>query len=201
MFSQLLLLSASLAATLPLAAAAPANPSSASPNRIPSRTTSSPRITHSVVAGRPGLRFDPENIVAEVGDVVEFHFLPRNHSVVEASFDAPCAPRDDSAPGSPTTFFSGFFPVSPNPDGSVAQSPEVFQIEVRDDKPIWFYCAQNNGRHCQNGMVGAINQRFDTPKTLEAFRRAAAAVPGDSAVLPQVQGGWRGPNPNPNGGF
>ncbi|KAL2162489.1 hypothetical protein VTH06DRAFT_7403 [Thermothelomyces fergusii] len=201
MFSQLLLIAASLAATLPLAFAAPANPSSASSDRIPSRTTSSPRITHSVVAGRSGLRFDPENIVAEVGSIVEFHFLPRNHSVVEASFDAPCVPRDDRAPGFRPTFSSGFFPVSPNPDGSVAQSAEVFQIEVRDDKPIWFYCAQNTGRHCQNGMVGAINQRFDTPQTLEAFRRAAAAVPGDSGILPGVQGGWRGPNPNPNGGF
>src|SRR5690606_31676288 len=145
-----------LAATVPLAAAAP---SRVSGSRIPSHTTSDPRTTHTVAVGRAGqLIFDPDNIVAEVGSIVEFHFLPRNHSVVEASFDNPCQPRDDSAPGSRATFYSDFFPVQPNPDGSLPQSPEVFQIEIQDTNPIWFYCAQNNGRHCQSGMVGAINQ-------------------------------------------
>ncbi|KAL2192845.1 hypothetical protein P885DRAFT_81858 [Corynascus similis CBS 632.67] len=199
MFNQLLLVAASLAATLPLATAAPAaaaGPSSANINPIPNRTTSSPRITHTVVAGRPGLRFDPENIVATKGSIVEFHFLPANHSVVEAAFDAPCVPKDAGS-----SFYSGFFPVSRNPDGSVRQSGEVFQIEVKDDKPVWFYCAQNNGRHCQSGMVGAINQDFNSAKNLAAFRRAAAGVSGPAGVKAQVQGGWRGPNPNPNGGF
>jgi hypothetical protein len=28
-------------------------------------------VTHTVVAGRGGLRFDPDNVVAEIGDVVE----------------------------------------------------------------------------------------------------------------------------------
>jgi len=194
MFSQILLLAAA-AATLPLALAAPTQPSPAG-NNLPSRTNSDPRITHSVVAGRPGLRFDPENIVAAVGDIVEFHFLPANHSVVESSFDAPCVPKDADA-----SFFSGFFPVSKNPDGSVAQSPEVFQIEIKDDKPVWFYCAQNKGSHCQSGMVGTVNQKIDSGKTLEVFRQAAAGVQGPSGVKAAVTGGWRGPNPNPQGGF
>jgi plastocyanin len=157
--------------------------------------TAPPRATHSVVAGRPGLRFDPENIVAEVGDIVEFHFLPANHSVVEASFANPCVPKDA------TSFYSGFFPVSKGADGSVRQSDEVFQIEVKDDKPIWFYCAQDKGRHCQSGMVGVVNQKFDSGKTLEVFRTAAAAVQGPSGVQPVVQGGKREANPNPLGGF
>lgn len=44
-------------------------------------TSSAPKTTHTVVAGRGGdspLRFDPDNIVAEVGSIIEFHFLPVN---------------------------------------------------------------------------------------------------------------------------
>ncbi|KAG7286695.1 hypothetical protein NEMBOFW57_009006 [Staphylotrichum longicolle] len=161
----------------------------------PSKTDSSPRITHTVVAGRPGLRFDPENIFAEPGSIVEFHFLQLNHSVVEAAFAAPCQPKDAAS------FYSGFFPVPKNADGSASQSKEVFQIEVKDDKPIWFYCAQDKGRHCQSGMVGVVNQKVDSGKTLEVFRTAAKGVEGPAGVQAAVQGGWRGENPNPLGGF
>jgi plastocyanin len=104
--------------------------------------TSPARTTHTVVAGRPGLRFDPDNIVATPGSIIEFHFLPANHSVVESSFASPCVPKDAAS------FYSGFFPIAQNLDSSVAQSSEVFQIEIQDDKPIWFYYAQEKGRHC-----------------------------------------------------
>jgi hypothetical protein len=159
----------------------------------PSKTASAPQTTHTVVAGRGGegtLRFDPDNIVAAPGAIVEVHFLPANHSVVEASFGAPCVPKDEAS------FFSGFFPVAMNADGGVAQSGEVFQFEVRDEKPVWFYCAQ--GRHCQAGMVGVVNQGA---RTLREFREAAGKVVGPAGVQAQVQGGWRGENPNPLAGF
>jgi plastocyanin len=193
MLSQALLL---VVAALPLITAAPAANPTTTVQRAPDGTADAPRTTHTVVAGRPGLRFDPENIVAEAGSIVEFHFLQLNHSVVEAAFGSPCQPKDASS------FFSGFFPVPRNADGSASQSAEVFQIEVRDaDTPIWFYCAQNTGRHCQSGMVGVVNQKVDSGNTLEVFRANAAKVQGPSGVLAQVQGGWRGPNPNPLGGF
>ncbi|KAH6842377.1 hypothetical protein B0I37DRAFT_417558 [Chaetomium sp. MPI-CAGE-AT-0009] len=102
----------------------------------PNLTHPSPVTTHTVVAGRGGLRFDPDNIVATPGSVIEFHFLSANHSVVEAAFDAPCLPKDA------TSFDSGFFPVAASPDGGVQQSGEVFQFVVRDERPVWFYCAQ-----------------------------------------------------------
>ncbi|GAB1316403.1 hypothetical protein MFIFM68171_06613 [Madurella fahalii] len=152
-------------------------------------------FTHTVVAGRGGLRFDPENIVAPVGSIVEFHFNPLNHSVVESSFAAPCQPKDAAA------FFSGFFPVPRNPDGGASQSDEVFQVEVKTPAPIWFYCPQNTGRHCQSGMVGVINQDFDGDKTLAKHKELAAKVEGPSGVQPQIQGGVRMENPNPLSGF
>jgi plastocyanin len=154
----------------------------------PSKTVSLTGVTHTVASGRGGLHFEPNNIVAEIGDVVEWHFLPKNHSVVQSSFGEPCKPLDGNQ-----GFFSGFFPIAEG------QSTEVFQIVVENKTPIWFYCGQTTGNHCQNGMVGAINQNFDGPNTLSKFTQLAAGT-GVSTVPPYIQGGSRIPNPNPLAG-
>jgi plastocyanin len=185
-----------LLAVLAGAAATLALPTSTTTtNSLPDLTARAPLTTHTVVAGRGGLRFDPDNIFAEPGSIVEFHFLPANHSVVEAAFEAPCAPKDAAS------FDSGFFPVPASADGAAVQSGEVFQFTVRDDgKPVWFYCAQGN--HCKAGMVGVINQVVDSGKTLREFKEAAGrfdeAVSGNQG---RVQGGLRRENPNPLSGF
>ncbi|KAF3188978.1 hypothetical protein TWF106_000968 [Orbilia oligospora] len=110
--------------------------------------------------------FEPAEIQAAVGDLIQFQFHPLNHSVVRASFADPCIPIEDSPAGNGTVgFFSGFMPV--------AESAEVmptFTIRVENDKPIWFYCSQ--GRHCQAGMVGAINPTAE--RTLADFTSRAA---------------------------
>lgn len=110
--------------------------------------------------------FEPAEIRAEVGDLIQFQFHPLNHSVVRASFADPCMPIEDSPAGNGTEgFFSGFMPV--------AESAEVmptFTIRVENDKPIWFYCSQ--GRHCQAGMVGAVNPTAE--RTLADFVSRAA---------------------------
>ncbi|KAK0650003.1 hypothetical protein B0T16DRAFT_411022 [Cercophora newfieldiana] len=184
-----------LAAALGVVSAAPAHHTAAVPAytttapEVPSKTYTQPRVTHSVAVGRGGLRFEPDNIFALVGEVVEFHYAPRNHSVAESSFDKPCQPKDATA------FNSGFFPVAEG------QSSEVFQIVVKDTKPIWFYCGQTNGNHCQSGMTGVINQRIDSAATLSAHRDLARARVAPSEVLPYVQGGARIANPNPLSGF
>jgi len=177
----------SAAALLSAASAAPA------PTGTVNTTTKVQKAagaTHTVAVGRAGqLRFDPENVVAEIGDIVEFHYLPRNHSVAQSSFENPCMPQDASS------FFSGFnFAVSEG------QSKDVFQIEIKDHKPIWYYCSQPNGLHCKNGMTGVINQNFDGQKTLAAHKALAAKV--QAPVQPAVvQGGKIIPNPNPLGGI
>jgi plastocyanin len=63
-----------LASALAMVSAAP---TSTTPEKV-SRTVTLTGTTHSVVVGRAGLHFDPENVVAEVGDVVEWHYLPKN---------------------------------------------------------------------------------------------------------------------------
>jgi len=154
----------------------------------PSKTVCLTGVTHTVAVGRGGLRFDPDNVVADIGDVVEWHYLPANHSVAQSSFDKPCQPLNGHA------FNSGFFPTKEG------QNPEVFQIVVEDKTPIWYYCAQTKGNHCQSGMVGVVNQKFDTPFTLAAHRELAAKT-NVSTTLPNVQGGYRITNPNPLSGL
>lgn len=152
-----------------------------------------PKVTHTVVAGRNGLNFEPNNVKAEVGEVVEFHFLKVNHSVAQSSFAKPCVPDASIA----TPFFGGFnFLV---PEGE-KQAEKVFQITIKDTKPIWYYCPQTTGTHCQKGMVGVINRDYNNNvATIDAFKALAAKAP-QSLVPAQVQGGNVIVNPNPRAG-
>jgi plastocyanin len=59
-----------------------------------------------VDVGLNGLTFTPNAVSAALGDVVDFHFHPKNHSVVQSSFDSPCNSSSVLNP-----IFSGFFPV------------------------------------------------------------------------------------------
>ncbi|EFX05912.1 extracellular serine-rich protein [Grosmannia clavigera kw1407] len=177
---------ATLAAVAGLAAALP----TATVPELASRTVTLTGVTHSVVAGLGGaLVFDPDNVVAEIGDIVEWHYLPKNHSVAQSSFGEPCEPLNTGY-----GFFSGFQPTASG------QAPDVFQIVVEDSNPIWYYCAQTVGSHCQKGMAGVINQNFNSANTLSAYK-AAAANTGVSCIPPVIQGGAVILNPNPNGGF
>ena len=37
------------------------------------------------------------------------------------------------------------------------ESPTVFTMDVVDSNPVWLYCSQNEGMHCQKGMVMVMN--------------------------------------------
>jgi hypothetical protein len=113
----------------------------------------------------PPLVFNPAEIGNQsAGTVVEFSFNPKvgcscfsldaqadstatiqNHSIVQSSFAKPCVPLDQNP------FFSGFIPTAVSPSGA------IFDIVIKDTKPLWFYCAQTKGDHCQSGMVGSVN--------------------------------------------
>ena len=59
--------------------------------------------TITVMVGKGGLVFSPNEVKAAIGDVVEFQFSAGgNHSVVEGDFNNPCHP---AATGG---FFSGY---------------------------------------------------------------------------------------------
>lgn len=153
----------------------------------PSRTVPLTGVTHTVVAGLGGLRFDPDNVVAEVGDVIQWNFNPKNHTVAQSNFADPCRPLADG-----TSFFPGFaFATQEGP------SPDVFQLVVENKDTIWYYCPQTTGDHCQNGMVGVINQNFDNPDVTLAKHRELAAKTGKSVIPAVIQGGQVIKNPNP----
>lgn len=61
------------------------------------------------------LQFEPASINASVGDIVEFHFGPNNHSVVMGDLAKPCQPA--SAGG----FYSGFLPTSSGENVSISE--------------------------------------------------------------------------------
>ncbi|KAF4535581.1 Extracellular serine-rich protein [Lasiodiplodia theobromae] len=156
------------------------------------------------VGGSNGsLTFEPADIKAEMGSFVQFQFNPMNHSVVQSTFDAPCMPMSISMPNaSANAFFSGFMPAalantasaasngtSAASSGSTVGGKLTYTIKVSDAKPIWFYCSQ--GKHCQAGMVGAINAASTGQKTLAGYKQLAAAAaenlsPGQ---IPSAQSG------------
>lgn len=60
--------------------------------------------THRVEVGQSGLRFTPDTIEANEGDIVEFHFNTM-HSVVAGDFNNPCTPVAGGG------FYSGTMPM------------------------------------------------------------------------------------------
>jgi len=122
----------------------------------PSSTSSAMSATGSVavhvikVSDKNGsLIYSPASIHVPVGDMVQWHFYPKNHSIVQAAFSNPCTPISNVMPNV-TTFFSGYMPVK-----ATDQEMPALTMMVKDALPFWYYCSQ--GKHCQKGMVGVIN--------------------------------------------
>ncbi|PVH94500.1 hypothetical protein DM02DRAFT_693016, partial [Periconia macrospinosa] len=86
----------------------------------------------------------PDRVNASVGDVINFRFFPKAHSVTQSEFKTPC------------TYNGGFDTGLTNgtADGSVTKQFTVHNASV----PLWFYCkAQGPPNHCGAGMVFGIN--------------------------------------------
>lgn len=121
--------------------------------------------TFEVVVGGPnGLKYNPESVTAQPGDLVRFIFQSKNHTVTQSTFASPCTKAEGG-------FDSGFVPVAE----TQTEFP-VAEFSVTSTDPIWIYCKQ--GTHCSaGGMVFAINpgDRF------AAFKAAATgAAPATS---------------------
>jgi plastocyanin len=75
-----------------------------------------------IEVGQTGLTFSPNNITAAVGDILEYHFHPPNHSVVMSDFNNPCQPASSGG------FYSGFMPVSSGESVSLILAMTIFYI-------------------------------------------------------------------------
>jgi plastocyanin len=113
--------------------------------------------THVVTVGSATnaslLRFVPDTVTADVGDMIQFQFANGNHTVTQSTFDNPCQPI--AMHSNVTGFFSGFQPVAAakNLTGMVP----VVTMPVNVATPMWFYCSQ--GKHCEAGMVLVVNEK------------------------------------------
>ncbi|TFK30192.1 hypothetical protein FA15DRAFT_651700 [Coprinopsis marcescibilis] len=134
-----------------------------------------------VAVGQEGLTFTPPNVPAVPGDTVTFTFYPKNHTVTQSSFAAPCTPLEGGE-------HSGFRPTEAGP------LEDTFVFDVTSADPAWFYCAQ--GQHCQGGMVFAVNPPAEG-NTYETFVANAAAA--ESGPLPEGPEGGA-PPAGPSGG-
>lgn len=132
--------------------------------------------THVVQVGGPNgsVVFMPDNVKAMPGDLVQFQFNQKNHSVVQSTFDQPCVPIQNIMANKTDAFFSGFMPNNRTFGSPSTANVLTYTIRVMDTKPIWFYCSQ--AKHCQSGMVGAINAAETGNKTVSAFKALAASA-------------------------
>ncbi|RXW20279.1 hypothetical protein EST38_g5580 [Candolleomyces aberdarensis] len=120
----------------------------------------------------PGGQFvyDPPYVHAVYGDIVRFHFNPKNHTVTQSAFDPPCVGLEGG-------FRTGFIPV---PAGTNPLPVQEFNVPDNAGAPIWFYCGQT--AHCGQGMVFAVNPPADGDHSFEAFRNLAIARNGTAAT-------------------
>jgi plastocyanin len=138
-------------------------------------TVASAVQTQVIVGGGP-LAYNPPQVTAAVGDTIQFVFMPKNHTVTQSTFAAPCQAM-------PNGLDSGFVPVAAN-----ATSTQAFTITVNTTTPLWFYCRQVD--HCQNGMVFAVNPTAN--KTFAAFQGAANASGTTTSASPSASSGSSG---------
>ncbi|KAJ4397354.1 hypothetical protein N0V93_001579 [Gnomoniopsis smithogilvyi] len=121
-------------------------------------TTNTTRLIPILVGGS-ALTFTPNSVVAQPGDVLQFQFGARNHTVTQSSQQSPCQPLASGGVN------SGFIPF----DGGASGAVGTFDVPVMNDQPMWLYCAQ--ATHCQSGMVMAVN----APSSSDLIAYAALA--------------------------
>ncbi|KAI1418077.1 hypothetical protein F5Y13DRAFT_150501 [Hypoxylon sp. FL1857] len=132
--------------------------------------------------------FSPDNLKADVGDMIQFQFRGGNHSVAQSNFDNPCTPISQHT--NQTGIFSGYQPVSASQ--AMGMIP-TYTIMVSAKTPLWFYCSQ--ATHCQSGMVMVVNENTaaNSSRSLTAFKQLAASATAN--IAPQrVSGGASGSN-------
>jgi len=139
-------------------------------------------VTINVTVGGPGvLKFNPQFVDAAVGDVVQFIFQQKNHTVTQSTLASPCSPLAGG-------FDSNFRPVPDN-----AASFPMAKLDVTTTAPVWAYCRQ--GAHCKSsGMVFAVNPGSQ----FAAFQAAATGGTSPSSVSPSPSTATS-PVPTPSG--
>ena len=142
----------------------------------------------------PVLGYRPESITANVGDVVEFQYMQKNHTATQSTFAEPCKAMEGGKD-------SGFMP---NPEGKAGvtwnmtvettdaicklyntEESDLCEFQLTDGQGM--YCKQANGEHCGKGMVFSINAKFDGDKTMAQFKQLAINTNGTTLQNAAIQ--------------
>ncbi|KAL2794370.1 hypothetical protein BJX66DRAFT_202041 [Aspergillus keveii] len=160
-------------------------------SETPTSTTSAAAETHTIKVGpkEDPHGYVPHSLTANVGDLVVFEFYPRNHSVVQAGWKAPCIPADGDY------FFSGIKNEFEEVNGQVVGRLPTWNLTIERDEPIFFYCTGTDS--CiVNGMVGAINPN----STMSWDSQHSAALDSPYMLLPGQSMPAEGETNNPGTG-
>ena len=127
-----------------------------------SNSTSGVQKTYLVDVGAYGdLVFNPAQVDAAIGDVIEFNFLALNHTLTQSELYDPC-----SRNGQFDTGFNQF-----NPQNETGKFIVRFQVKI--DEPQRFFCSQTiKSSHCHAGMVFGLN----TAGQMDQFVKNATAL-------------------------
>ncbi|MCJ1378315.1 hypothetical protein MMC17_001412 [Xylographa soralifera] len=132
--------------------------------------------THDVLVGAfvdgngTDFLFKPNNITADVGDIVRFNMLGKAHSVTQSQFARPC-------------IHNGSFDTQLQPNDKNVTGIIFEEFEVNVATPLWFYCKQTVAvSHCGKGMVFGINPKSQLQ--MEMFNEMAEAQNGTFESIP-----------------
>jgi plastocyanin len=124
--------------------------------------------TINVTVGGTGIiAYTPNQVQANVGDVIQFIFQQKNHTITRSTLATPCSPLVGEG-----AFDTGFVPVAAN----VTDDFPLAQLTVEDTNPIWIYCRQTG--HCEQGMVFAVNPGSN----FAAFQAAATGTAASASA-------------------
>src|SRR6266404_114606 len=143
--------------------------------------------------------FNPQRVVAKLGDIVVFNceFVFRscrrvlidipvtrgNHTATESTFDNPCIPAHETDP-TINGFNSGFRNTTTGTAGSILTVPI---LEQNENHTFWFY----DYNECSEGGVGVINNNESSTETLAGFEvRISAFCHVGSAKLRRFGGSY-----------
>jgi plastocyanin len=99
-------------------------------SETPTSTTSAAAKTHTIKVGpkEDPHGYVPHSLTTNVGDLVVFEFYPRNHSVVQAGWKAPCIPADGDY------FFSGIKNEFEEVNGQVVGRLPTWNLTIERDE-------------------------------------------------------------------
>ncbi|KAH6890555.1 hypothetical protein B0T10DRAFT_561058 [Thelonectria olida] len=106
--------------------------------------------THTIAVGASGHKFTPDEVTADIGDVIEWRFYPPNHWVIRGDFDNPCIPYEYVG-----TDREGFSSGEQSVQAITDDGPR-FRVRVNNTDPIFFYCGAP-GSCVRYHMMGVVN--------------------------------------------